>query len=189
MTLITYNDFAISEFCSTRPGFGSRIAFMNSGAPVISRLRAALAFALVFWCAGAGCMAVSYARAASMNAASLSSEKHPADKASSMGAHACCKARHSSSRASSSQTDSDLFGFQEAALPGPPVRSDASSCCPLTSGSFVTSSGTEVNQDNSSTTNHSESFLLRSIRFTPTDIARRLPDQNQTYLRCCAFLI
>jgi len=162
---------------------------MKPGTQAIPRLRSTLAWALVFWCAGAGCMAVSYARDASISTASLFAEKHLADKAGSMSAHACCKARHSSSRASSSQPDSDFFGFQEAALPGPPVRSGATSCCPLTSGSFVTSSGTEVNQGNSSTTSHSGSFLIRYVRFTPTEIARRLPDQNQTYLRGCAFLI
>jgi hypothetical protein len=134
-------------------------------------------------------MAVSFARGASMSTSGLSAEKHLDDKPSSAGAHACCKARHAASRAGSSHTDSNFSGFQEAALPGFPVQSDAASCCPLTSGSFVTASGTEVVQDNSAASNHLESFLIRDIRRVPTEIARRLPDQNQTYLRGCAFLI
>jgi hypothetical protein len=173
---------------------------MKLGSKAISRFRSTLAFALIFWCAGAGCMIVSYAHGAAMSAADnagAQSVKQTLGGASAgAGSHACCKAHHSSSKIgagadhSSSRLES-FTGFLQVALPEAPGPSGASNCCPLTSGTFVPASRGESNNDNASTTDQSDLFSL-TLTNSPTALRAfplRLPDQNQTYLRGCVFLI
>jgi hypothetical protein len=167
-------------------------------AVVFSKLRSTIAVTLMLWCAGAGCMIVSYAHSATMSPADMSGARSIKQTMSgvsaSAGSHACCKAHHSSSigaRVSHSSAPLESFsGFQQVALPEAPGSSGATSCCPLTSGSFVTASRAESNDNNASTTDRSDSFLL-ALTNSPTArvLPLRLPDQNQTYLRGCVFLI
>ena len=170
---------------------------MKPGVKAISRFRSTLAFALMLWCAGAGCILVSYANGAAMSGVSLADDHSNkwklTDVSASAGAHACCKARHSS-RQTSGQRESDLQSsrsFQQVAVPDLPDSSEATSCCPLTSGSFVVTSRSQLSDDNASNAEQRGSFSLPltnsqpAPRFDPL----RLPDQNQTYLRGCVFLI
>jgi hypothetical protein len=171
---------------------------MKTGAKARLRVRSTLASALMLWCAGAGCMLVSYAHGAAMSGANLadshSNKRKLTDVSASIGAHACCKTRHSSSRRTVGQTELHLQSsrsFQQVALAEVPDSSGATSCCPLTSGSFVVTSRTQLNDDSASRADQSGSFSLTltdsqsALRFYPL----RLPDQNQTYLRGCVFLI
>ena len=156
----------------------------------ISKLRSALAFVLTLWCAGAGCMIVSYARPAAMT-----SSQSLGDAPSSMGSHACCKARHSSSRRNPGSTTSrnespSTSGFQQVALPVEPASSGATSCCPLTSGSFVTQSRSQSDDDKVLALNQidSLSFALTNSQTPFRAIPLRLLSK-QAYLTGCAFLI
>jgi hypothetical protein len=65
------------------------------------------------------------------------------------------------------------------------------SCCPLTSGSFVVTSRSQLNEDNASNADQRGSFslTLTNSQLTPRFDPLRLSDQNQTYLRGCVFLI
>ena len=162
-------------------------------AVVLRKLRSAITVGLMLWCAGAGCMIMSYARAADMSGANAPSGSVGWGHASgSMGTHACCKARHKSERriASSNPASSSesLLDFEDIAEV--PSSSNAMNCCPLTSGTFVVT----CRQSNS----NADAALLRSVDadsivngFAATLLAvpLRLPDQNQTYLRGCVFLI
>ena len=169
-------------------------------AVVFRKLRSTIAVALMLWCAGTGCMIVSYAHGAAMSAAGKSGPQSVKqtlrDASAAAGSHACCKAHHSSSKIgtgsghSSSRLES-FTGFQQVALPEAPSPSGATSCCPLTSGTFVPASRAESNNDNASTTDQSDSFslTLTNSPTAPRAFPLRLPDQNQTYLRGCVFLI
>lgn len=183
---------------STSQTSGRRIRLMNPGIKAISRFRSTLAVALTLWCAGAGCLLVSYAHVAAMSGANLadshSNKRKLSDVSASIGGdHACCKARHSSSRRTDSQRESRLqssLSFQQVALPDVPDSSGATSCCPLTSGSFVVTSRSQLSDDSASPADQRGSFSLtltnlQPARFDPLP----LPDQNQTYLRGCVFLI
>src|SRR5437660_8650147 len=110
----------------------------------ILSMRAGVAIALMFWCAGAGCMMVSYARSAmsDMDGSAQTAEQSMATMSGSMDAHACCKAKHKSLTKAHSQkrsVTSDLFTLTE------PAPSGALSCCPLTSGSIVVGSRSQAN--------------------------------------------
>ena len=155
-----------------------------------------MALALIFWCAGAGCMIVSYARA-SMTAAggpSDSSDQMMTGMSSSMDAHACCKAQHRSqarrqlraeSPAGSKPLAADLL-----ALPATPTQSGAMSCCPLTSGSIVIGSRSQ-SDDHANILDEAGSSSLLLIKSNPPPLAvpLRLPDRANAYLLDCAFLI
>jgi len=179
---------------------GVRISMMKVGSKAISTLRSTLAVALMLWCAGAGCMVVSYAHGAAMsgvdNAGAQSFKRTMGDMSASAGSHACCKAHHSSSKigAAASHSSSRLesfTGFLQVALPEAPAPSGASNCCPLTSGTFVPASRAKSNDEKASTTDQSDSFSL-TLTNSPTALRAfplRLPDQTQTYLRGCVFLI
>src|ERR1043166_10170549 len=107
-------------------------------------LRNVIAMALMFWCAGAGCMMVTYARA-TMN--DMYAPGQPAAQSmdmSSMDAHACCKAKHKSLSKTHSQKRLVATDFKEFTLPdSAPVG--VMSCCPLTSGSIVVGSRSQTN--------------------------------------------
>ncbi len=169
---------------------------MNPGPKTISKLRSALAFLLTLWCAGAGCMIVSYARAAATSNADLSASQSRrqafGQAPSSMGSHACCKVRHSSSRRNAGSTISQnesLPVFQQVALAEEP--SGATSCCPLTSGSFVIQSRSQSDDDKvlASRQSYSLSFALTNSQTQFRAIPLRLLSQDRAYLTGCAFLI
>ena len=167
----------------------------------LRKFRSAIAFTLILWCAGAGCMLVSYAHSAAMNGPGAS-PSHPEEKSwaglsASMSTHSCCKARHGSSRRTAeagtqtiSRADSSTE-VEQVSLTESPAQSGAMSCCPLTTGSFVASSRTQSNETNGAAPaqNHSLPFALRNSEPKPLAIPPRLPNQEQTYLRCCVFLI
>lgn len=163
----------------------------------IANLRSIMAFVLALWCAGAGCMVVSYAHtAASENrdpGNSHSAVQTASRTAASMGDHSCCQARRSSIKrnAGEAKHESDsTSGFEQISLPESPGPSGAMSCCPLRSGSFVVSTPTCSDNADESALALPDSLSLpvtssQSLRAHPLC----LPGQNQTYLRCCTFLI
>ena len=168
------------------------IATVKAAFRTIPRPRRALAIALMFWCAGAGCMMVSYARSAmaNMDTPAQAAEQPMAGMSASMDAHACCKARHSSSkRSASSFTKSAALELMPEALP-PLSSSDAMSCCPLTSGSIVIASRSQSADDNS-VLNHPSSSSLQLAKTNPSILAvpLRPPNRARAYLLDCAFLI
>jgi hypothetical protein len=158
------------------------------GFKTISKLRSALATALMFWCAGAGCMMVSYARGAAMSAVTSQAKSSNGWAQASAGAHDCCKARHAFELLTASPTKPVSANFEEMIEVS--HSSDAMSCCPLTSGTFVVTGRQTISDEN----------LLApqdaGARTIPIDVAAgfharalRLPNQNHTYLRDCVFLI
>lgn len=170
---------------------------VNSAPKAISKLRSALASALALWCAGTGCMMVSYARAAALANSEVSVSKSPANNSghASMGSHDCCKARRSSARRHS--TINRKYSRTRAVTIRRPVApslgtksSNAASCCPLTSGSFVIQSRSVSSSDEGSPLNRSEllSFGLSGSESSLRAIPLRI-NQERTYLTCCAFLI
>ena len=157
-----------------------------------------LAVTLMLWCAGTGCMLVSYAHGAAMSGISASKVGGAwGDVSASVGSHSCCKARHSSERHNHSLLSGRLAASESAPdskeirLAEVPDQSDAMSCCPLTSGSFVVTSRSQLNEDNASNADQRGSFslTLTNSQLTPRFDPLRLSDQNQTYLRGCVFLI
>ena len=175
-------------------------AAMNSPLIFLKKIRVVVAFALAFWCAGTGCMLVSYAHGAALgnDLDTGHSAHHKLAGLSASAGHNCCKARHSSSRKNSdaaaklTQAVSEASaGLAEIILPESPSPSGAMGCCPLTSGSFVVASRASAHDESDSVaTNESTAFLsLTESGRAPVSIPLRLPNQNQTYLRCCVFLI
>jgi hypothetical protein len=158
----------------------------------ILRPRSIVAIALMFWCAGAGCMMVSYARGAMtrMDAPAQSAPQAMAGMSASMDAHACCKARHKSSQQSADAVDkASGLELVQTALP-PSSSSEAMSCCPLTSGSIVIASRSQSTDDNS-VLNHtgSSSLQLTKTKSPPLAVPLRPPNRARAYLLDCAFLI
>ena len=155
------------------------------------KMSKALALALMFWCAGAGCMMVSYAQGAmremdSSDGVDMSSMTH---MSGSMDAHACCKAKHKNARRSQAASQSKFSEFKEFTVPAP-VQSAAMSCCPLTSGSIVFASRSNGNDDASVLSNtDSSAFKLFSSNQKPVAPPLRLPNRANSYLLDCAFLI
>jgi hypothetical protein len=170
---------------------------MNRSRGALTTFRSAVALAMALWCAGTGCMMVSYARAAALSSEPLpaQSPKHSFSGVTiSAAAHACCKARRSSSKKSAeAQTSSPskmLADFEQVALPESPTPVGAATCCPLTSGSFVTASHSNSDGDNVSIAAHSESTIPTISGVRPAaNGTLRLPNQKQSYLRYCVFQI
>jgi len=161
----------------------------------IKTLRSVLSVALTLWCAGAGCMVVSYAHAAAMNVddGAKSAKQNFSGASGSVMAHACCKARHSSKQNAPRHTvsRSESKGFQQIALPEAPAPSGAMSCCPLTSGSFLSASLPKSSDSDASALIQKDSLsrVLTNSQPAPHAYPLRLPNQEQTYLHCCVFLI
>jgi hypothetical protein len=167
-------------------------------AVVLRNLRSAITLGLMFWCAGAGCVIVSVAHGAAMSGADTtqmgSSMSGWGQASGSMGTHDCCKARHASERrvvssisdhAPSSQSLVNLEGLAET-----PNSSNAKNCCPLTSGTIVVTGRQRVNNDDTSVSPDPDAVaVVTSAGSTPLTMPLRLPDQAQTYLRGCVFLI
>jgi len=165
--------------------------------PNIFRLRSVIALALMFWCAGTGCLIVGYARAASAEEMAAPAAKSLAAAAStSMDAHACCKARHSSVRRNEpvalhhKRSTSGDSSINEVSLPASPMPASAMSCCPLTSGSIVAGSRSQSN-DQTLVLNTADSLSGKAGNLTPAPISipLRLPNHAESYLLDCVFLI
>jgi len=153
----------------------------------ISSFRSALAFGLVLWCAGTGCLA--HGMAMGGGGVKPNSKAEKSDVA--MNSHACCKARH---RALRNQSTSKLNSDDSAGIVTVPEESapdGVNSCCPLTSGSFVIASRDQTN-DNESAVPTQTGAGERSVEAklpAHCPIPLRLPNHERTYLNCCAFLI
>lgn len=170
---------------------------MRTNGKPIQKARWAIAFALILWCAGAGCALGTYAHAA------IRDHDLPQAEAGGMaltglsaaaGTHSCCKARHSSEHVASASSHRPALaaaGFGEIVLPESSNSSNAMSCCPLTSGTFVVTARQSVSDERASQATKSDepALVLADANATPRALPLRLPNQNQTYLRCCAFLI
>lgn len=160
---------------------------MKLGAKILK----ALAIALMFWCAGAGCMMVSYAQAAmrDLDASAEVLASGLSHMSGSMDAHACCKAKRRGAKRSNSATQSSPDEFTEFALPTP-VQSSAMSCCPLTTGSIAVASRSQSNDEASAQSpTDSSAFKLLTSNQRPVAIPLRLPNRAESYLLDCAFLI
>lgn len=158
---------------------------MQPGRISISSWRSTLAFGLALWCAGIGCVVHGMAMSGTASVLSAKSAKQtPKQSQMSMSGHACCKARHRA-LSNSSATPATTFTLPEES------SDDVSSCCPLTSGSFVTGSRSEnIGGDNSELAGmatHEPAFS--ELAQTDRAIPLRLPNHERTYLTCCVFLI
>jgi hypothetical protein len=163
-------------------------------AVALRKLRSALALALALWCAGAGCMVVSYARAAAQSGDDATTIGTGFGRTSgSMGAHSCCKARHSAKRRSASSTNahtsSDLVANLTEFSQVP--NSTVMNCCPLTSGGIVVAGRQRTSNEDASVASaiNSVSSFHKVVATTPGANSLRLPNQSHTYLRGCVFLI
>ena len=155
---------------------------MNLG----GKLLKALAIALIFWCAGAGCMMVSYAKGAmsDMDAMDGLAMSH---MSGSMDAHACCKAKRKNAKQSASAESPSEF--TQFTLPEP-VQSNAMNCCPLTSGSIVVASRSTSNDEAPALSSaDSSAFKPLTSYQKPLAVPLRLPNRAESYLLDCAFLI
>jgi len=170
---------------------------MPSNRKAIQKARWAIAVALMLWCAGAGCALVSYAHGAAMGNEEMASAQTDSSAWSgltaSAGVHSCCKARHSSQHAPATARPQAANAAEptEVAVPESSNPANALSCCPLTSGAFVVTARRTVKDDRSSAAanNREAAFLVADVHSTAHAIPLRLPNQNQTYLRHCSFLI
>jgi len=150
------------------------------------KLLKALAIALMFWCAGAGCMMVSYAKGAMSEMESMDAPAM-AHMSGSMDAHGCCKAkRKGAKRSASAESPKE---FTQFTLPEP-VQSNAMNCCPLTSGSIVVASRSTSNDEAPALSPTDSSTFKPLISYQkPLAVPLRLPNRAQSYLLDCAFLI
>ena len=151
------------------------------------RFRSVIALVLMLWCAGAGCIFVTSARATSAD----SEIQSTAEAEASTGSHGSCHASTQPKKARKAHANSGPAGVKRLSLPAMPTPSGAMSCCPLTSGSIATPSRVQTNDDHLTAVSHDElSYLPLTTRGTaPLAIPLRLPNKDQTYLRCCVFLI
>ncbi len=145
-------------------------------------------------------MIVSYAHGAAMSgvemAGAQSDKQTMGGVSAGAGSHACCKARRSASRMGAGARHSNsrlesFTGLLQVALPEAPAPSGATSCCPLTSGTFVPASRAGSKNDNAAAADQNDPYsmaLTNSATALPS-FPPRLADQNQTYLRGCVFLI
>jgi hypothetical protein len=165
---------------------------------IIWSLRSTLAFVLMLGCAGPGCLIVCYAHSAAMSGGDTGVtqfERGWGVVSASMGTHACCKARHRTLKRSAppnrtySHSRSSASIEQVALLESPP--SGGMSCCPLANGSFVVASRSVSSDENVLALNQRNTppVGLTNSGAKTAAIALRFPNQGQTYLTCCAFLI
>jgi hypothetical protein len=152
-------------------------------------LRSLLALGLMFWCAGAACMMVSYARVAANEAGESVLMAHTMGSMP-MDAHACCKARHQSAKRRLESKPSESAQLELLTMPSTPTPSGVMNCCPLTSGSIVAVSRSQ-SHDRSTLLHQSRSSTLLSVisDSSPLSVPLRLPNRSHSYLLDCAFLI
>jgi hypothetical protein len=151
----------------------------------------ALAVALILWCAGTGCMVVSYARGAMSETDLTASSVEPPmpHMSASMDAHACCKAKHRALKSHDPAKLSTQVEFTQLAT-SLPTPTGAMSCCPLTSGSIVVASRSQTNDNATELTQPGScSLKLISSNQTPVAVPLRLPNRALSYLLDCTFLI
>jgi hypothetical protein len=151
------------------------------------KLLKALTIALMFWCAGAGCMMVSYAKGAMSDMDASADAPMMAHMSGAMDAHACCKAKlKNAKRSASAESPKE---FTQFTLPEP-VQSNAMDCCPLTSGSIVVASRSTSNDEAPAVSSSDSSAFKPLISYQkPLAIPLRLPNRAHSYLLDCAFLI
>lgn len=165
----------------------------------VRKLRSAISFVLILWCAGTGCLLVSYARFAATPTEGFggSGRTNWQDASASMATQSCHHSQQASStphrgrtRSANSHRDCS-HDFGQTTLTETTLPSGAMNCCPLTSGTFVITSRTQSNDSNSSAPVADSPVLpaLASSRPASLEVPLRLPNEEQTYLRCCAFLI
>jgi len=153
----------------------------------ISSFRSALAFGLVLWCAGTGCLAHGMA----MGGVGLKANSKAEKSDVAMNGHACCKARHRALRNQpiSKLNSDDIAGI--VTLPEESSPDGVNSCCPLTSGSFVIASRNQTNDSDNAVPTETglgePSVEAKLPAHCP--IPLRLSNHERTYLTCCAFLI
>ena len=164
----------------------------------IQKLRPSIAFALMLWCAGAGCMLVGYAHAGVMSAAEkpdAHTAVHSVSAAASgsMGAmHTCCKARHTSLNRDARQIQSGDVANEPGriALPESPTESGVMSCCPLKTGSILVASRSQTSDSAAAPTqDRSADLFVTSSTPVPLAVPLRLLNQSRSYLLDCSFLI
>ena len=153
----------------------------------IFRVRSVIALALMLWCAGTGCMVVSYAQSLRVE---TTPDSAAAEQSGAMDAHACCKARRQSAghkKAARTMAAPDMNQLTEPA----PDPISAMSCCPLTNGLIVTQSRSQSKSDETSAPEVNHAQLLTATDAAPVFYARplRLLNQERSYLIGCAFLI
>lgn len=158
----------------------------------LGKISKALAIALTLWCAGAGCVLVSYARTAAINCAETGvSESIESTSREMASSHESCHAkRNGKNRKAAIATPAVTNTLAQFRTPAP-ARSGAMSCCPLTSGLILSASRVQPNDNHGDApaADASTDLELFSALSAPLDVPLRLPNQNQTYLRCCVFLI
>lgn len=163
----------------------------------MARLRSALALTMMLWFAGAGCVMATYAHSMGMSSMSDSKVSGSVGASGSMGTHSCCKARHSSERrvvpsksprALSSETTANS---ETTTLAEVPQSSEAMSCCPLTGGTFVAASRQRISDEDASGPKGIDAITIfpGSLVAASRSNALDLPNQSQTHLRLCVFLI
>jgi hypothetical protein len=153
----------------------------------IFRLRSIVALALMLWCAGTGCILVTSARATTGDLENQSAT----DVEASAGSHGSCHGSTQPRKIRKAHSNSGPPGVKRLSLPAMPSPSGAMSCCPLTSGSIATASRVQANDDHLTAVSHDDlSYLPFGTQGSaPLAMPLRLPNQDQTYLRCCVFLI
>src|SRR5262249_2756207 len=146
------------------------------------KLLKAAAIALIFWCAGAGCMMVSYAKTAMSEMDSSAAIDAPAmaHMSGSMDGHACCKARRKGAkRSATADSPNEFIQFNTPE----PVQSTAMNCCPLTSGSIVVASRSTSNDEVLTLPQTGSSdFKLLTAYNEPVAVPLRLPNRAHSYL-------
>jgi hypothetical protein len=146
----------------------------------------ALAVALMLWCAGTGCMMVSYARAGDTESAVAESSSPSAEDMAGMPA---CHAQHHKNRKVTTSKTPAAVSFSQLNLPLP-NRSGAMSCCPLTSGSIAAASRSQSNSSVPALAKTGSALPdLIASRTAPVAVPLRLPNRAHSYLLDCAFLI
>jgi hypothetical protein len=189
---VTCRDKSFRE-SSTHSNTQRRIRMVISAVKKVSTLRSVLAFGLMFWCAGAGCMMVSYARAAAIDSSEVAGRLDQSMAGSmSMDAHACCKAKRPSAKGHHSRAEAKSLpaDFNLLTTPSLPTPTGVMNCCPLTSGSIVVTSRSQSN-DHSAVSQQTDSASILFVRtdHSPLAIPLRLPNRAHSYLLDCAFLI
>jgi hypothetical protein len=140
-----------------------------------------LALVLVFWCAGTGCLLVSYATGGGTPLADSASG--PADE---MTVASACHAHRQKNRKTISKTAAN-DRVEQLNLPLP-SRSAALSCCPLTSGSIAAAYRPQSHTAPASMSSESQINLAHSTT-APLAIPVGLPDRAHSYLLDCTFRI
>ena len=157
---------------------------MIVGLKSLLKFRSVLALALMLWCAGTGCMMVSYARGADAQVAVTESSS-----GEEMAGMPACHAQRNKNRKVASPKTSTADGIVQINLPTP-SRSGSMSCCPLTSGSIAAASRAQSNDAAPAPANTDSQFLnSKPSSTTPVAVPLRLPNRAYSYLLDCAFLI